>query len=71
MTTDSGDGSGSGQEFARDGAKQRRSFLSDYVYLVRSNRKWWMLPLLLILLAFGGLMVLSGTGVAPFIYTLF
>jgi len=68
---DSGDGSRSSQEFAREGAKQRSSFFSEYLYLVRSNRKWWMLPLLLVLLAFGGLMILSGTGVAPFIYTLF
>ena len=33
------------------------------------NRKWWLLPILLVLLLFGILVVLSGTGAAPFIYT--
>jgi hypothetical protein len=35
----------------------------------RQTKKWWLLPLLIILLIF--LVFLSGTGVAPFIYTLF
>jgi hypothetical protein len=59
------------QEFAREGSKQRSSFLGEYLFLLRSNRKWWMLPLLLVLLGFGALMVLSTSGAAPFIYTLF
>ena len=35
------------------------------------NKKWWLTPIVLILLLFGGLLVLSGTAAAPFIYTLF
>jgi len=58
-------------EFARQAITRRSSFLSDYVYLVRTNRKWWMLPLLGLLLGFGVLMVLASTGAAPFIYTMF
>lgn len=34
------------------------------------NKKWWMLPILIVLLVFGVLVFLSGTGFAPFIYTL-
>jgi len=60
-----------GGEFARHGAGQRRSFFSEYLYLLKNNKKWWMLPLVVVLLGFGVLMVLSSTGAAPFIYTLF
>jgi hypothetical protein len=49
----------------------RGGFFSDYWNLVRKNRKWWLIPLLLILLAFAGLIALGGTGAAPFIYTIF
>ena len=58
-------------EFARHATEKRSSFLSEYIYLLKNNKKWWMLPLILVLLAFGVLMVLSSTGVAPFIYTVF
>ena len=33
------------------------------------NKKWWLLPILFVLLFFGVLIFLSGTGAAPFIYT--
>ena len=59
------------EEFARQGAMKRPSFLSEYLYLLRTNRKWWMLPLIFLLLVFGVLMILASTGAAPFIYTLF
>jgi Family of unknown function (DUF5989) len=58
-------------EFARQAGTRRSSFLSDYLFLVKTNRKWWMLPLLGLLLGFGVLMVLASTGAAPFIYTMF
>ncbi len=35
------------------------------------RKKWWLLPIVLMLLLFGTILVLSGTGVAPFIYSLF
>ena len=38
---------------------------------LKQNKKWWLLPVLIILLIFGFLIFLSGTGLAPFIYTLF
>jgi len=38
---------------------------------MRQNKKWWLLPILVVLLLFGFLILLSGTGLAPFIYTLF
>ena len=35
------------------------------------NKKWWLTPIVLMLLLLGALIVLGGTGAAPFIYTLF
>lgn len=36
-----------------------------------STKKWWLFPILAAVVLFGVLVLLSGTGVAPFIYTLF
>jgi hypothetical protein len=38
---------------------------------LNSTRKWWLLPIIAVIVLFGLLVLLSGTGVAPFIYTLF
>lgn len=46
-------------------------FVREVLYFLREKKKWWLLPVLLILLPFGLLMILSGTAAAPFIYTLF
>jgi len=43
--------------------------LFDYL---RARKKWWLTPVLLMLLIFGGLLILAqGSAVAPFIYTVF
>jgi hypothetical protein len=48
------------------------SFLADMWMFLRVRRKFWLLPTLVMLVAFGGLVVLTqGSAVAPFIYTLF
>jgi hypothetical protein len=47
------------------------SFLRELWGFLGQNKKWWLLPILVLLLIFGLLVVLSGTGLAPFIYTLF
>jgi len=47
-------------------------FLKDLWGFMRVRKKFWLLPIILIMLLFGGLIVFtSGTAVAPFIYTLF
>jgi hypothetical protein len=38
---------------------------------ISHNKTWWMLPIVLALLFFGLLILLSSSGIAPFIYTLF
>jgi Family of unknown function (DUF5989) len=39
---------------------------------MRTRKKYWLLPIMLMMVVFGGLVVLTkGTAVAPFIYTVF
>jgi len=48
------------------------SFVTEFWAFLRIRKKYWMMPLILILALFGALIVLSqGSAVAPFIYTLF
>jgi hypothetical protein len=47
-------------------------FLKDMWGFLKNRKKFWLLPLIMILLTFGVLIVLaSGSAIAPFIYTLF
>ncbi len=59
------------EEFAQLAQTRRSSAWRDYYFLLKTNKKWWMLPLIVIFLAYGLLMVFMSSGAAPFIYTLF
>ena len=48
------------------------SFLREFAMFMRARKKYWLMPLIVILLVFGALIVLTaGSAIAPFIYTLF
>jgi drug/metabolite transporter superfamily protein YnfA len=45
---------------------------TEYVEFLRSQKKWWVLPIAVVLLALGAIIVLTqGSALAPFIYALF
>ena len=47
-------------------------FLKEFWEFLKFRKKYWLLPILLVLIIFGGLIILSqGSAVAPFIYTIF
>lgn len=47
-------------------------FIKEFWQFLRVRKKFWLLPIFITMLLFGGLIVLSqGSAVAPFIYTLF
>jgi hypothetical protein len=47
-------------------------FLKEFWDFFKVRKKYWLLPILIVLILFGSLIVLSqGTAVAPFIYTIF
>jgi hypothetical protein len=58
-------------DFARHAEKKSVGILGEMWSFLRHNKKWWMTPIILVLLLLGVLVVLGGTGMAPFIYTLF
>jgi hypothetical protein len=48
------------------------SFLREFWTFVRARKKFWLVPVFIVMAVFGGLIVLTkGTAVAPLIYTLF
>lgn len=54
------------------GARQQRTgLLTEFLDFVKHNKKYWLLPVLLVILGLGLLVMLGGTAAAPFIYTLF
>jgi hypothetical protein len=59
-------------KFEEAAAEQTSRGLAGELWVfMKENKKWWLLPLIIALLIFAALIFLSGTGVAPFIYTLF
>jgi hypothetical protein len=52
-------------------SQAERGLVAEFIEFLKHNKKWWLTPILLALLAFGALAFFAGTGAAPFIYTLF
>jgi hypothetical protein len=50
--------------------EDRLSLPQEFLLFLKHNKKWWLLPIIVVLLAVAVLAVLAGTGAAPFIYTL-
>ena len=47
-------------------------FIKEFLEFLKIRKKYWLLPIIIILVVFGGLIVLSqGSALAPFIYTIF
>jgi hypothetical protein len=63
---------GSMNTFEREARAARPGGLGGELwYFLHRTRKWWLAPILVVLLALGVLIILSSTAAAPFIYTLF
>jgi hypothetical protein len=52
-------------------AERQGNVVSELWYFLKHSKKWWLLPIVVVLLSFAVLMALSGTAAAPFIYSLF
>ena len=59
------------EAFAEQASAGQTGIVAEFVDFLLHNKKWWLTPIILVLLAVGVLIVLGGTGAAPFIYTLF
>jgi hypothetical protein len=57
-------------EFASAG-KEKTGVVSEFLALLKQNKKFWLIPIVVLLLLVGVLIILGSTAAAPFIYTLF
>ena len=47
-------------------------FIKEFCQFLKIRKKYWLLPIIIFLVIFGGLIVLTqGSAIAPFIYTIF
>lgn len=58
-------------EFEKLGEEKQLSLVQEFMIFVVQNKKWWLVPILLVFSLVGMLVALASTGAAPFIYTLF
>lgn len=58
-------------DFEREAERRRTSFAAELWDFMRHNKKWWLTPIILILVLMAVLVVLGGSGAAPFLYPLF
>lgn len=59
------------EQFLSESSKARQSFVGEVLSFLAHNKKWWLLPILIVLFLFGLLIILGGTAAGPFIYPLF
>ncbi len=58
-------------EFEQLSGEQQMSLLAEFWLFIKEEKKWWLTPIIVVLLGVGVLVALTSTGAAPFIYTLF
>jgi len=58
-------------EFEESAEQGRLGLFAEFFLFLRENKKWWILPILVALVALGLIAVFGSSGGAPFIYTLF
>jgi hypothetical protein len=59
------------KDFEAASREKPRGLAAELFALLRSNKKWWLAPIIVALLAIGALVILAATKAAPFIYPLF
>jgi hypothetical protein len=62
---------GVAERFAREAHGAAPSLGYELWQLICQSRKWWLLPVIGVLMMVGLLVLMGGTAAAPFIYTLF
>lgn len=58
-------------EFERAKEARQLSLIGEFVVIMAQNKRWWLLPILIVLGAMGIMAMFASTGAAPFIYTMF
>ena len=58
-------------EFQQAGQQKPLNLVQEFLLFVRENKKWWLIPILLVFGLVSLLVMFGSTGAAPFVYTLF
>ena len=58
-------------EFEQAAGQRTPTLVEELVSFFLENKKWWLIPIVLVMALFGFLALFAGSGAAPFIYTLF
>ena len=64
-------GKTAGSDFVNQAKRKQPGLIWELWGFLRHNKKWWLTPIILVLLLIGALILLAGTAAAPFIYPLF
>jgi hypothetical protein len=59
------------KDFEESAQEADTSLLLEFWGFLKESKKWWLVPILIALALVGALVLLGGTGAAPFIYSLF
>ena len=59
------------RQFEEEAGQAQPGLAAELLSFLLQNKKWWLAPILVVLLLLGFLIFLAGSGAAPFIYTLF
>ncbi|HET6426486.1 MAG TPA: DUF5989 family protein [Planctomycetaceae bacterium] len=57
--------------FAQQAEEQSPGLIAELWDFLKHNKKWWLLPIIIVLGLVGVLVLLSSSAIAPFIYPLF
>jgi hypothetical protein len=58
-------------DLARQASENPPSLVRELLQYVRARKRWWLVPILIVLLLVGLFVVLGGTALGPFLYPLF
>ena len=58
-------------DFASQAEQAQPGLLTELWQFLRHSKKWWLTPIVFVLLLLGALIMLTGTAAAPFMYPLF
>ena len=59
------------EDFASEAQQARPGLLAELWEFLKHSKKWWLTPIILVLLLIGAFLLLASTAAAPFIYPLF
>lgn len=59
------------KSFEQLGDERQASIFEEFTSFILENKAWWLVPILIVFALVGALLLLTSTGAAPFIYTLF